>query len=1127
MKKTLKILAWTAGTIAALMLILDLLLSPAVATRIANRYASEIVGGEIHIGKAGISLWRRFPAVSLRLKDVTLASPADSLKAADTLAYVGEFKASVNALKLIGGTVRIPDIRISQARISAKMYSDSTANWDFLGLGGGDSGSGGDSEEAADTTSSLPKIELGKIQIDGNSMVAFSTPEDTLLLALDYLRARFAARKVNMDASANVFAATRGLGRMDLPLMISARAAFPEERLRTIRIEEFRMKAAGVPLEASGLVSLHEDRIYVDGVADMDKVDLEALIGQFGKNFYSEADKIHTDACLSAHAKCRGDYVFGSGKLPEELYATLTIPRSTLSHDNFLERGEILLNLVAETRDSLLHADLSDFAFNGAGLRLTARAKASDVLGDGLYDFKADLGANLDSLVSILPEELGVRAHGSMKGSLKGKVRQSQLTMANIAKANLEGYLSSDCIDAEMPLDTISAHIENIDVKLAATGNRFYDGSGNHRRMLALTAHADSLNAKYKDYLFVRGKDIEAKAMNSADILNTKKKLDIYPFAGTVSAKSLSIRDVDSTFLLLRNTRESFSFHGKKDNRKTPVVSIRSKSEGVVLRSGANRMRIKGLAFNARATMNGMERKERIKVRMDSIAKANPGVPRDTLVARMREERRRRQEAVRDDYRSKDISFSLDESIKKYYREWDVEGQAGFERANIMTPYFPLRTRVGGTRCSFTNDMIELDSLSVKAGNSDLRANGKISGLRAFLLRHGILDIDLKLGSREIDVNQLLGALQAGADADKVQAESLNSEQLSDEQYAAEVLSDSLYAVAESPLVVLPGNVDARVSIDAGQIRYSDALITSLGSELTMKGRTLQVKNTIATADFGNAFFDGFYATRSKDDIKTGFSLNLTDVNAEDVIDLMPAIDTIVPLLSSFSGLINCEVAATASLDTNMNIIVPSMSGVVRISGNDLAIYDSEDFHKLAKTLMFKNKRSGYVDELKIEGLLSDSRFEVFPFVLMMDRYRLALSGIQDMSAAFKYHVAVMKSPLLFKFGVDLWGDDFDNMRFRIGKAKYRNVKNIPIFSDVIDNTRLNLSESIRNIFLKGVDKAISENEAQSAIREFKARTDYVAAVDMPLDTLSGTELRQLDSLMTAPEEPEEESLMP
>jgi len=235
----------------------------------------------------------------------------------------------------------------------------------------------------------------------------------------------------------------------------------------------------------------------------------------------------------------------------------------------------------------------------------------------------------------------------------------------------------------------------------------------------------------------------------------------------------------------------------------------------------------------------------------------------------------------------------------------------------------------------------------------------------------------------------------------------------------------------------------------------------------------------------------------------------------------MPAVDTLMPLLKSFGGLLNCELAATARLDTNMNLVMPSINGIMRIGGDDLTIKNNEMFRKLAKLLIFKNKKEGHINKMTVEGVIKDSKVEVFPFILEMDRYMLGLSGVQNMDMSFRYHASLIKSPFLIKLGMDIYGPDFDHMKLKIGKAKYKN-RNVPVFSTVIDNTKINLVESIRNIFDKGVTAAIIENENMGAIEEHKKEIGYVQAVDQKMEELSADEQKQLEAEQQA-EGPAEE----
>ena len=260
----------------------------------------------------------------------------------------------------------------------------------------------------------------------------------------------------------------------------------------------------------------------------------------------------------------------------------------------------------------------------------------------------------------------------------------------------------------------------------------------------------------------------------------------------------------------------------------------------------------------------------------------------------------------------------------------------------------------------------------------------------------------------------------------------------------------------------------------------------------------------------GEITFEAFYTTRTKQDLKTGFDLNFKDITAEKAISLMPSIDTLVPMLKSFSGNLNCEVTATASLDTNMNIIMPSVNGILRVSGNKLTISENDMYTSLARKFMFKDKKEGHIENMKLEAVIQDNTLEIFPFVVSMDRYLIAMSGIQNLDMSYRYHASVIKSPLPVKMGIDVYGQDFDNMKFKIGKAKYKSSE-IPVFSTVIDQTQINLRKAIKGIFDKGIDAAMNESIRQSAILDHKQKIGYVNAVDIQIEELSAQEQKQVE----------------
>ena len=66
------------------------------------------------------------------------------------------------------------------------------------------------------------------------------------------------------------------------------------------------------------------------------------------------------------------------------------------------------------------------------------------------------------------------------------------------------------------------------------------------------------------------------------------------------------------------------------------------------------------------------------------------------------------------------------------------------------------------------------------------------------------------------------------------------------------------------------------------------------------------------------------------------------------------------------------------------------------------------------------------------------------------------------MEMNFDYHISVLKSPVPIRMGININGN-LDDFKFKLGKAQYKNT-DLPVYSNVIDSTRLGLLEKIRNI---------------------------------------------------------------
>ena len=687
----------------------------------------------------------------------------------------------------------------------------------------------------------------------------------------------------------------------------------------------------------------------------------------------------------------------------------------------------------------------------------------------------------------FIPDSLDMTARGNIEAKISGSANLSHLSMYTFSQSELTGQAVSDSIVFSMPGDSISVSLKGIELALGPENRTSRRDSSRTFRLVGLSGKVGELAASYKEAITASGKEIKITAQNSAG-----DTLSINRLGGRLSARELTVKDVSGTRIDLDGTQNGFQMMPKRDNPKIPVLTVSSSNDRIALMTDVNRAILNDASVEARATMTGLERRSRVQ--------------RDSLTRRSRS-RRPSREVPKDDFADQDIDIRLDQSIAKYFREWDMSGDLSVRRGIIMTPYFPLRNVLQGMAISVSNDRISIDSLKVRSGESSIEAKGELTGLRRALAGgRGRSNLNLTIDMRTdgMDANEILSAYTAGShfNAEEVKDKMADA---TDDEFLEMMISDTAETDENMKLIVVPGNLNADINLSGKDIKWSDLTIYEMNSDLRMMDRCVQLTNTMATSNVGNVSFEGFYATRSREDIKAGFNFEFMDITAEKAIDMMPAMDTIMPLLKSFAGKLDCELAATASLDTNMNILMPTINGIMRISGNNLTISENEMFTSIAKKLKFDDRNTGLIQNMRVEGVIQDNVLEVFPFVVKLDRYTLALSGKQNLDMSYRYHASVIRSPILIKVGVDVYGPDFDNMKFKVCKPKYKNEK-VPVFTTVIDETKINLAESIRGIFEKGVDAAVQENSRQEAISRRRQEIGYVNAVDQETETIENTQ---------------------
>ena len=460
-------------------------------------------------------------------------------------------------------------------------------------------------------------------------------------------------------------------------------------------------------------------------------------------------------------------------------------------------------------------------------------------------------------------------------------------------------------------------------------------------------------------------------------------------------------------------------------------------------------------------------RNQRMAQLMDSLQIMYPQIQRDSLMRYWISQRahNRKGSLTPDDFAQEDYNFMLnDKGIIRLLNRWDGDGYMSAATIRVSTPAFPLRTRASGSKVSFNLNELRIEESSILSGRTSFRTSGSIKGIKGALTRGSRLTAELNIDADSLNFNEIAQALSVGSEFLEKQGTTTDSlmRASSEEDLEKMIAIEGADTLTKMPLLIIPKNIEAKLNLNVGYGVYSSIILNGAKGKLVSKDRCLQISDFIATTSAGEMELDAFYKTKSRKDLNVGFDLQFKDMDMGKFIKLYPGIDSLLPMLKSFEGIINCQMTATARIDTNMNIVLPTIEGVARIKGDSLVLLDGETFAEIAKMLKFKNRERNLIDNIAVEVSIKDNQIDVFPFIMKMDRYTTAISGKQDLDMNFDYHISVIKSPVPIKMGINLKGN-MDDFKFKIGKAQYKTT-DLPVLSKIIDSTRMDLLEKIRKI---------------------------------------------------------------
>ncbi|MBN2481291.1 MAG: hypothetical protein JXB19_06100 [Bacteroidales bacterium] len=393
-----------------------------------------------------------------------------------------------------------------------------------------------------------------------------------------------------------------------------------------------------------------------------------------------------------------------------------------------------------------------------------------------------------------------------------------------------------------------------------------------------------------------------------------------------------------------------------------------------------------------------------------------------------------------------------DSTVEDFFLQGMAKGFVEMERGSINLSALSYPIEIPAIIMNFESETLNIKESRVNIDKSDFQLIGNLINVLSYFRGDSILRGNFSFVSATTDILQLMSLTSGIGNADTTVMENPEGAD-----------KDSSYT---GPYIV-PKGIDITLSTNIKQATFGiDTATNIVGSMQVHDGILLLDEITFATSA-AKMQLSAMYRTPRKNHLFLGLDYHMLDVEIGELLTMIPDIDTLMPMLRSFGGKGEFHIAVETYLDSLYNIKKSTLRGASSIKGNDLVLMDGETFSEIAKTLRFNKQTENRVDSLSAEFTIFREEIDIYPFLIVMDKYKAVVAGRHNFDLSFDYHISVVDSPLPVKLGVDIKGT-MDELDYALVKCRYAEFYR-PASRQVVENRQLELRKMIRDALTQKV----------------------------------------------------------
>ena len=369
-------------------------------------------------------------------------------------------------------------------------------------------------------------------------------------------------------------------------------------------------------------------------------------------------------------------------------------------------------------------------------------------------------------------------------------------------------------------------------------------------------------------------------------------------------------------------------------------------------------------------------------------------------------------------------SVNQNKDKKDFLNQWNPSADFVLGTALVKVDGIDELIRISNIDFLFNSHELDFKRSTFRIGQSDMSMQGSVIGIKEWIEDHkNLMKGDLQVTSEFLDINEILDLTSGLGHSDAEPVEATDSQPENKE---------------DNPFMV-PEGIDFNFVLNTQRALYDNFDMNNLKGTMTVKDGTLLLREIGFTNKAAEMQLTAMYQSPRKNNLFLAMDFHLLRVQINDLLTMIPYIDTLVPMLKTFDGQAEFHIGAETKLKSNYEPKISTLLAAADIEGKNLTVNDKFTFTKITDMLDISTNGSYRVDSLDVQLTAFKDQIDLWPSQIAIGKYKVTVDGRMTLDRNGEYHLSVTQSPLPVRLGLKISGP-FNKLEYKLEDCKYPNL---------------------------------------------------------------------------------------